>query len=147
MSQRYDQPLTSQPRRVSDLSFVPVEAGHTVSTSAAISPASSPGSLSRPALSPDLLSFEDVALKAASLEADGGAVVSTQAVVAVSHGRGAGVSRPDFYGRGTRQAAGRVSRRGWLAWAFLDGYSWRAILLMLSFLAFGLVVSSFVLSL
>lgn len=87
-------------------------------------------------------------MKAALLEADGGTmpvspVARLSAAVAASRGRGAAVARQDFYGRGARQAA----RRGWLAWAFLDSYSWRAILLMLSFLAFGLVVSSFVLSL
>lgn len=142
MSQRYDQSLTLQPGVVSDLSSVPADTSRNA------------GVVSRAPSSSDSL-LQDAALKAAGFEADGeadggadgeadgGALVGSQAMVAASRGRGAAVSRPDFYGRGTRHAA----RRGWLAWAFLDSYSWRAILLMLSFLAFGLVVSSFVLSL
>lgn len=142
MSQRYDQSLTLQPGVVSDLSSVPSDTSRNA------------GVVSRAPSSSDSLLLQDAALKAAGFEADGGAfeadggadggaLVGSQAMVAASRGRGTAVSRPDFYGRGTRHAA----RRGWLAWAFLDSYSWRAILLMLSFLAFGLVVSSFVLSL
>jgi hypothetical protein len=138
MSQRYDQSLTLQTGVVSDLSSVPAETNRNA------------GVAGRAPSSSDSLLLQDAALKAAGFEADGGAfeanggtLVGSQAVVAASRWQGAAVSRPDFYGRGTRHAA----RRGWLAWAFLDSYSWRAILLMLSFLAFGLVVSSFVLSL
>ena len=62
---------------------------------------------------------------------------------ALQVGRGVSRGPRDFYS-GARRAG---ARRGWMAGLRLDAYTWRAILLMLSFLAFGLIVSSFVLSL
>lgn len=67
---------------------------------------------------------------------------SVSAAVETPVGRDDSPGKRDFYS-GLR----RPGRWGWMASLRLDAYAWRAIFLMLSFLAFGLIVSSFVLSL
>jgi len=121
MSQRYDRPPTLGCREGGDLSLVPHE-------------------LSQPVDGP-------VETTAGGWREPDPVPAKLLATASTSAGQVAGqvasVGRRDFYGQGT----GHATRRGWLAVAVRDSYSWRAILLMLSFLAFGLIVSSFVLSL